>query len=168
MSDAHILVRRPTDRSPQLGRWLRRHRLLQRRRGLRRFVRRLGGLRVRRPGLRPDLRSGRLRRPVRAGGGPFHAWVRTVSPRPRTGFRPAERSPLDPTSQETGTVKWYNTTKGFGFIVRDGGGKDVFVHASALERSGVASLFEGQRVVLKVVEGRKGPEAATVAVTAFE
>jgi len=84
-------------------------------------------------------------------------------PRPRTGgFRPAERSPLEPTSQETGTVKWYNTTKGFGFIVRDNGGKDVFVHASALQRAGLTSLNEGQRVVVDIAEGFKGPEAAGI------
>jgi len=84
-------------------------------------------------------------------------------PRPRTGgFRPAERSPLEPTSQETGMVKWYNTTKGFGFIVRDGGGKDVFVHASALQRAGLTSLNEGQRVVVDIAEGFKGPEAAGI------
>ena len=64
--------------------------------------------------------------------------------------------------EETGTVKWFNADKGFGFIVRDGGGKDVFVHISALERSGITSLSEGQQVVVDIVEGRKGPEAARV------
>lgn len=79
------------------------------------------------------------------------------------GFRPAaERGPVGPTVQESGTVKWYNTTKGFGFIVRDGGGKDVFVHASALQRAGIMSLNEGQRVVVDIAEGRKGPEAAEI------
>src|SRR5882672_5880311 len=70
-----------------------------------------------------------------------------AAPRPaRTGFRPdAERAPLGPTVEEAGTVKWYNSTKGFGFIVRDGGGKDVFIHASALQRAGLAGLNEGQR-----------------------
>ncbi len=91
----------------------------------------------------------------------------SVAPPPRMGggggFRQsAEREPTGPTVQETGTVKWYNATKGFGFIVRDGGGKDVFVHASALQRAGIASLDEGQRVVVDIAEGRKGPEAATL------
>lgn len=84
-------------------------------------------------------------------------------PRPGMGRAPgADRPPLEPTSQETGTVKWYNAIKGFGFIVRDGGGKDVFVHASALQRAGLTSLNEGQRVVVDIAEGRKGPEAAGI------
>jgi CspA family cold shock protein len=87
----------------------------------------------------------------------------TATPaRPRTGFRPTERPPLEPTSQENGTVKWYNATKGFGIIVRDNGGKDVFVHASALQRAGLTSLNEGQRVVVDIAEGYKGPEAAGI------
>jgi CspA family cold shock protein len=82
---------------------------------------------------------------------------------PRAGPRPGyDQPPLVASSQEQGTVKWYNATKGFGFIVRDGGGKDVFVHASALQRAGLTSLNEGQRVVVDIAEGRKGPEAVSI------
>ena len=86
---------------------------------------------------------------------------------PRSGPRPGGGGggydqPLVASSQEQGTVKWYNATKGFGFIVRDGGGKDVFVHASALQRAGLTSLNEGQRVVVDIAEGRKGPEAVGI------
>ena len=59
-------------------------------------------------------------------------------------------------------MKWYNPDKGFGFIVRDRGGKDIFVHASALTRGGLTDLSEGQRVAVDMVEGGKGPEAVNV------
>jgi CspA family cold shock protein len=62
--------------------------------------------------------------------------------------------------EESGTVKWYNGMKGFGFIASDRGGKDIFVHASALQRAGITGLTEGQRVAVDVIDGRKGPEAA--------
>jgi cold shock protein len=67
-----------------------------------------------------------------------------------------------PSVEETGTVKWFNADRGYGFISPNNGGKDVFVHVSALERSGIEGLSEGQTVVVDVVEGRKGPEAARV------
>jgi CspA family cold shock protein len=67
-----------------------------------------------------------------------------------------------PSVQETGTVKWFNTERGYGFIAPNSGGKDVFVHISALERSGTQGLSEGQTVLIHVVEGQKGPEAARV------
>ena len=51
----------------------------------------------------------------------------------------------------TGTVKWYNATKGFGFIQPDGGGQDVFVHISAVARAGINDLREGQKIILKQV-----------------
>jgi len=76
--------------------------------------------------------------------------------------RPAPDRPGRPLVQETGTVKFYNVAKGYGFIGPDRGGKDVFVHASALNRAGISSLADGQRVTMDVVEGRKGPEAAAI------
>ena len=59
-------------------------------------------------------------------------------------------------------MKWFNPEKGYAFIARDSGGKDVFVHISALERSGITSLAEGQPVIVDFIEGRKGLEAARV------
>ncbi|MGA8761212.1 MAG: cold-shock protein, partial [Stellaceae bacterium] len=86
----------------------------------------------------------------------------TVQQEPLRRTRP-ERPVYPPANQtaveESGTVKWYNATKGFGFIASDRGGKDIFVHASALERSGITGLMEGQRVTVDVIDGRKGPEA---------
>ncbi|GBU17710.1 MULTISPECIES: cold-shock protein [Methylobacterium] len=62
----------------------------------------------------------------------------------------------------TGTVKWFNETKGYGFIQPDDGGKDVFVHISAVERAGLRNLIEGQRVTYEVVpDKRSGKEAAS-------
>lgn len=59
-----------------------------------------------------------------------------------------------------GTVKWFNATKGFGFIEPEDGGKDAFVHISALERAGIAGLNDGQKVSYELVAGRDGKEAA--------
>ena len=61
----------------------------------------------------------------------------------------------------TGTVKWFNDAKGFGFVEQDGG-KDVFVHHSAIQAQGFKSLQEGQRVSFEIVAGPKGPAAANV------
>ena len=65
--------------------------------------------------------------------------------------------------RETGTVKWFNGSKGFGFIQREQGA-DVFVHYSAIEGGGFRNLEEGQRVELTVTEGKKGPQASGVKV----
>ena len=62
----------------------------------------------------------------------------------------------------TGTVKWFNDTKGYGFITPDGGGKDVFVHHTAIQMEGFRSLAEGQKVEYEVTEGPKGLQAANV------
>ncbi len=62
----------------------------------------------------------------------------------------------------TGTVKWFNAEKGFGFIAREEGGDDVFVHFSAIEGEGYRSLEEGQRVQFDVGPGKKGEEARNV------
>ena len=64
----------------------------------------------------------------------------------------------------TGTVKWFNAEKGFGFIAQDGGGPDVFVHYSAINATGFRSLEENQLVRFDVTEGPKGPQAANVTV----
>jgi cold shock protein len=73
-------------------------------------------------------------------------------------------SPLtsEPTDESIGSVKWYNLAKGFGFIQRDDGGGDVFIHAKTLNRAGLSGLREGQRVRMQVGPGQKGPEARSI------
>ncbi len=62
----------------------------------------------------------------------------------------------------TGTIKWFNESKGFGFISQDDGGKDVFVHFSAIQGDGFRTLTEGQNVSFDVESGPKGPQASNV------
>ena len=62
----------------------------------------------------------------------------------------------------TGTVKWFNDSKGFGFIALDDGSKDVFVHHSAIQADGFRTLSEGDRVEFDIVQGQKGPAAENV------
>jgi CspA family cold shock protein len=73
-------------------------------------------------------------------------------------FQPDESSAIE----VSGTVKWFNSEKGFGFVVTEDGGKDVFVHISVLERAGLRSLAEGQRIAMRVVQTPKGREAVSV------
>ncbi len=62
----------------------------------------------------------------------------------------------------TGKVKWFNESKGYGFIEPDGGGRDVFVHYSAIQGEGYKTLTEGQLVEFEITQGEKGPQAANV------
>ena len=62
----------------------------------------------------------------------------------------------------TGTVKWFNAEKGFGFIEQDGGGADVFAHFSNIAADGYRELQEGQRVSFEVTQGQKGPQASNI------
>ena len=66
----------------------------------------------------------------------------------------------------TGTVKWFDNDKGYGFITQDDGGKDVFVHHSAIRGEGYKSLAEGAKVEYEVVDGPKGPQARDVSAVA--
>jgi CspA family cold shock protein len=74
------------------------------------------------------------------------------------------RSRTDPSTatEINGTVKWFNPEKGFGFVVAEDGGKDVFVHISVLERAGLRELADGQRVQMTVEQGQKGREATSI------
>ncbi|RVU19722.1 cold-shock protein [Methylobacterium oryzihabitans] len=78
------------------------------------------------------------------------------------GFGGGGRSASGPSTEMTGTVKWYDPAKGFGFVSVKDGGKDVFIHRSALARAGLDSLAEGQAVTMAVVEGQKGREAQSI------
>ena len=88
----------------------------------------------------------------------------TTTPSPRPGFRPASHKQHDagPITESVGCVKMYNPERGFGFVAPDGGGKDVFVHATTLARGGLAALTEGQRVRMQIGHGPKGLEARSI------
>jgi CspA family cold shock protein len=94
------------------------------------------------------------------GGGGGGAGYGSGAPR-RSSYPSAPRE-TGPVEDLTGVVKWYNPAKGFGFIAPDDGGRDVFVHRSALERARLPDLQEGQRVQIGVTQGMKGREVATI------
>lgn len=113
-----------------------------------------------------DRRSGKLAaidlRVTGSGPGP----ARRPAERPRGDYQRSSSAPRGPSSRQTegsgrGVVKWFNATKGFGFIQPDAGGEDVFVHISAVERAGLRELREGQTVMFDVErDGRSGKTAA--------
>ncbi len=84
-----------------------------------------------------------------------------------SGVRPSYRA-VTPSQvvgqikESIGTVKMYKADKGYGFVGQDGGGKDVFIHATALARAGLSGLAEGQRVRMQIGQGQKGLEAQTI------
>lgn len=99
--------------------------------------------------------------PRRPGGGGGGGGFQPRGPRPDG---PRRQVDLSTAVDMVGTVKWYNPDKGFGFITPQAGGKDVFIHATVLERAGLTRLQEGQTVRMGVVQGQKGPEAGTISV----
>jgi CspA family cold shock protein len=90
------------------------------------------------------------------GGGGGYAPMPRQFGGPSRAPAPASGPPVD------AVVKWFNPEKGFGFVSVGDGGKDVFVHASVLQQAGMRDLAEGQRVSMRVVEGMKGREAASI------
>ena len=77
--------------------------------------------------------------------------------------RPAAAPGPSTSAESLGIVKWYNTTKGFGFVTPEAGGGEVFLHRTVLEQAGLTDLEEGTRVRVRIVEGKKGPQVGTIA-----
>jgi CspA family cold shock protein len=85
----------------------------------------------------------------------------TATPAPRRSGAP-RRDTAGPATRMAGTTKWYDPGRGFGFVSVTGGGQDVFVHATVLQRGGIDSLAPGQRVTMDVAAGRRNPEAVSI------
>lgn len=79
---------------------------------------------------------------------------------PRPAAAPQANAPTVAGQGSLGTVKWFNATKGFGFVTRDAGGEELFVHRSILEQAGLADLAEGTRVRFQISDGKKGPQVS--------
>ena len=80
----------------------------------------------------------------------------------KCGARPHTAAAISKEQMATGTVKWFNDAKGFGFITQDNGGEDVFCHHTAISADGFRSLSEGQKVTFDVTKGPKGLQASNV------
>ena len=94
---------------------------------------------------------------------PSTAQVTSTPPGHSAPRSSSQRQPSGGATMEcVGSVKMYNVDKGFGFVGPDGGGKDVFVHATTLERSGLSGLTQGQRVEMQIGQGQKGLEARSI------
>jgi CspA family cold shock protein len=99
---------------------------------------------------------------ARGAGGPRGAMRHGPGAEARRPNPVAGRAPSSDSGRPTGSVKWFNEAKGFGFIVEDGG-DEIFVHSSALQGAGLRSLSEGDRVEFDIMPGAKGKQAANVA-----
>jgi len=86
----------------------------------------------------------------------------TATPAPRRAGAGPRREAAGPATRMAGTTKWYDAGRGFGFVTVNGGGQDVFVHASVLQRGGIDALAPGQRVTMDVAAGRRNPEAVSI------
>ncbi len=83
----------------------------------------------------------------------------------KTPLRQLSSEQVEVGTMATGTVKWFNEAKGFGFLAQDNGGEDVFVHFSAIKSEGFKTLTEGQKVTFDVEDGAKGLQATSVVST---
>ena len=78
------------------------------------------------------------------------------------GLKPPVVQPATAAQESLGVVKWYNATKGFGFVTPDAGGEELFLHRSALEQIGLSEIVEGTRVRVQVAQGTRGPQVTSL------